>query len=456
LHVESSALMSDERETGGACPHAACAGTVVTDASYCKECGRPVRCCKLCRVANRTEARYCRGCKIVLNPNEIIEWTDFGQSISVSIPYSTWVRPVYYMGYYWVVARDGAIFRVSPYASRAVDSWNRFPDGSFAFTPFTIYRDPSCGEEPFLAAVGEGGIYAVSLLNPEREKRLYETKAKLAPAINQAQDQYRSIAACSRGIAFFEKNREDDGQWLVIKSFNDELRTEIEDSVIVVGPVARGGYITFCTERRQHWLSDALGERQSFDFSEGFKPFSKRPEPRIANIAPGIVPLTIESSGHGNRSYVLGEVEGRLFYGEIRPGSAAAAHQRLRMLPADGAFVDLDGNGSLVINTSRELLALTAEGEKKRSSPVRLRTSMPGSLRGGDLIGFREGSLTPVLCRGQDAQSLGGDVDGCDENSVMGWMTHATGASLLLRRNNNLNFISWGTATGNGAGEHES
>lgn len=246
-------------------------------------------------------------------------------------------------------------------------------------------------------------------------------------------------------MTFLEKN--EDKQWLVLKPLGEkEWREEIEDSVVQIGPIARNDVISFCTDRQQHWYDIISRKMRSLKIPDEFKPFTQRPAVEIANVAPGIVPLTIESSFRGSRSYVLGEIAGRLHYCETRLLPDTFIPEQPRTLPSR-AFVDADENGSLLINAATKVVVLTAEGERNYPCAVKLKASMPGTVRAGDIAGFPEGSSTPVLWHGEEPQPLGADFEDCNENSVMGWMAHMSGISLLLRRNRKLTILSWGEVT---------
>jgi hypothetical protein len=367
---------------------------------------------------------------------------DDGSARTVRLPRSTWVRPLYCFGFFWFVTTEGEVFRVSPYGSRDNGPWAILPASSFALTPFSIYSGgANTLEEPRLVVMNGNEVLGVSLLKRDRVRLLYAPPADYLLLCNIQEDHYLAIAVWSRGVAFLEEYR--GRPMLVMKPFEQEpIRVGIDDSGPVLGPVARGESICFCTRRRLYWYETSSEKLTFREFPEQFQVFARRPLLQAANVAPGIVPLAIEVTSNMKRAYVLGEIGGTAYYLE----AVLALDIRFeppKQLPA-GAFIDTNRNGTLVVNASKEVWELTAQGKRSQPCAELLKGSMPACTGGGQIFGFRESPFGPAMWGNGGSHVLTGDLENCDENTTMGWIMHTTGPSLVMRKNRELHLLWWG------------
>jgi hypothetical protein len=260
---------------------------------------------------------------------------------------------------------------------------------------------------------------------------------------NQSPDRYLAVAAWSRGVCFFEKW--EGRQALVILPFEGQARYKgIDDTAVLVGPAAGGDAICFCTHQRLYWYSIASGVLQSADFPPEFTPFPFRPRGEVANLAPGMVPLSVEASEPSCYSYVFGLIGERAHYIEACLAPSVAFRYPQALLPR--AFVNVDSRNQLCVNASSEVWALTAEGTRRLSCESNLELSMPAALRDGRVIGFNQTPATPVVCGPGESETLAGDLDACNRDTVMGWIPHARGVCLVVRNPPELQVVWWEVA----------
>lgn len=423
------------------CPNLSCGGTVVRGNQHCHSCASPLVFCAVCSVANRSEAHFCRGCSTELSAQTFEESKDYGPSRTVTIGLSSLARPRSWRGWFWFVTSDGDVMRVSPYARTEPQPWFKLPEKSFGLTPPAIYSGgPGQVPDPYLVIMNTHQVLAVSLLNSDRTRIVYSPAAGRTLLSNTKKDNHHAIAEWARGVAFIEK--QGDQQWLVICPFDREPWLEpIQDSSVVVGPVGRENLICFCTIDRLHWYDVATRRPGSLRFSGEFKPFTERPAAGVANLAPGVTPLAVEVSTQERRAYILGQAGERIYYAEADLGAQPVRMTAVPLPP--GSFIDLNERGSFVVNASNEVREFTALGEKRHVTGRKLRGSMPAVLSNGDIIGFGEGSSSPIVCRRERFLTLGGDVQDCDEESVMGWMFRENGVALAVTNRQKMKLISW-------------
>jgi len=397
-----------------------------------------VRHCAKCGVPNRPEGHWCRGCGAELGPEEFREWADCGSPQIARLQYSTWVRPRFCQGYLWFLTTEGEIHRVSPNGHG--QCWNHLPEASFARAPFAIYPDEaSSTEEPYLIVLKSHEVLAISLINPRRTKSLYRPAGNDFLVCSRQEDRYVAVAAWSRGVAFLESS--EGKQKLVVVPFDGQPRKQdIDDSTVVVGPAARGDSICFCTSRRLYWYQVARGELQSADFPLEFHAFDFRPRLEVVNLAPGVVPLTVETSAHSSYAYVFGAIGDRGHYLGARLSQSIDFESRMF---SPGSFVDLGVRNELCVNASKEVWVLTAEGTRKISCGLELRNSMPAVPRNGVVFGFQDAPGAPVVCGAGKSEALQSNLDDCNEHTLMGWIPHVRGVCLVARKSEELQVAWW-------------
>lgn len=368
------------------CPYPRCGigdgGT--TDGSTCGcKWRRPVVAC-VCGVVNRTDARYCRGCRRVVDGSGLqsAEQVRPGGVSALGVKGRFRQPPSAAGGLLYAHTQEGTVMQLAARAGAEAHEVGRFslpaagfnrgkmvdlePRGQGELRGWTYLVASPSGVEALMLATGESHI-------------IYEARSSQSvAAIHGESDSLamRGVAASGTMTAIVVRT-ETDAQTLIMLPMGKDRPAEpllTLSGLQVAGPTLCGERLAFCTEQ-QVGIYDRESGRSVADFPRGFSPTLEADGGELS-LAPGCLPLVLEEAGRPSRRlWVAGRRDGRV--GILRVDFENRDESKFRELP-QGSSLTRQQDGSMCLCTG-DLIEIFGFGATKSVS-ANLRNYMPASL----------------------------------------------------------------------------